>query len=168
MVSQERGIDRTSRPALLARWGQISEPLRCPGSAFRLLIAMSLVVPVSSSAMGGCQMVQPAGRPSAVDFVEALFRGADGELSLEDIRVVGGAAVVGSALASLHPEQAAVLLLVGHREGRSQLPPPDLRLRPGDVIAATSREQDLAPLEAVCAATALAGDAGVPHLSHRS
>lgn len=115
MVSQERATDRTSRPALLARWGQISEPLRCPGSAFRLLVAMSLVVPVSFSAMGGRQMVQPAGRPLSVHFVEALLRGADGELSLEDVRVVGGAAAVGSTLASLHREHAAVLLLVGHR-----------------------------------------------------
>lgn len=108
---------------------------------------------VSPYAMGGRQMAQLAVRPSAVDFVETLLRGADGELLLEDIRVADGAAVVACTVADLHRQYAAVMLLAVQRDGRSLLPPPpDLRLRRGDVIAAAGREHDLGPLEEACAA----------------
>ncbi len=91
-------------------------------------------------------------RPSAVDFVETLLRGVDGELLLEDIRVAAEAAVVDCTIAELRRDHGAVMLLAVQRDGRSLLPPPpDLRLRPGDVVIAVGREQDLSPLEEACA-----------------
>jgi len=107
---------------------------------------------VSPYAMGGRQMAQLAVRPSAVDFVETLLRGVDGELLLEDIRVATEAAVVDCTVAELRRDHGAVMLLAVQRDGRSLLPPsPDLRLRPGDVVIAVGREQDLSPLEEACA-----------------
>lgn len=107
---------------------------------------------VSPYAMGGRQMAQLAVRPSAVDFVETLMRGADGELLLEDIRVAADSVVVDCTVADLHRDHGAVMLLAVHRDGRSFLPPPpDLRLRPGAVVAVAGRERDLGPLEEACA-----------------
>lgn len=96
---------------------------------------------VSPYAMGGRQMAQLAVRPSAVDFVETLLRGTDGELLLEDIRVADGGVVAGISIASLQREHPKVMLMAVQRDRRSHLPPPpDLRLQPGDVIAAAGRE----------------------------
>ncbi len=110
---------------------------------------------VSPYAMGGRQMAQLAVRPSTVNFVETLLRGADGvadsELLLEDIRVAEGSAVVDHTVADLRSSHGSVMVLAVQRDGRSLLPPPvELRLRPGDVIAAIGREQDLGPLEQAC------------------
>jgi voltage-gated potassium channel len=110
---------------------------------------------VSPYAMGGRQMAQLAVRPSTVNFVETLLRGpageADGEL-LEDIRIAEGAAVVDRTVADLRGDHGGVMVLAVQRDSRSLLPPPvDLRLRPGDVVAAIGREQDLRPLEQACA-----------------
>lgn len=112
---------------------------------------------VSPYAMGGRQMAQLAVRPSTVNFVESLLRRADdnaeSELLLEDIRVAEGAAVVDRTVADLRTDHGGVMVLAVQRDGRSLLPPPvDLHLRPGDVVAAIGREQDLGPLEQACAA----------------
>ncbi|MBA2277552.1 MAG: potassium channel protein [Chloroflexia bacterium] len=116
---------------------------------------------VSPYAMGGRQMAQLAVRPSAVDFVETLLRGADGELLLEDIRVADGAAVVERTVGELRRTHADIMLLAVQRDGRSLLPPPaDLRLRPGDVLAAVGRERDLTPLERACASPAKVAGGG--------
>ncbi len=111
---------------------------------------------VSPYAMGGRQMAQLAVRPSTVNFVETLLRGADGaadsDLLLEDIRVAEGSAVVDRTISDLRANHGGVMVLAVQRDGRSLLPPPiDLHFRPGDLIAAIGREQDLRPLEQACA-----------------
>lgn len=111
---------------------------------------------VSPYAMGGRQMAQLAVRPSTVNFVETLLRGsgddAESEVLLEDIRVAEGAAVVDRTMSDLRADHGGVMVLAVQRDGRSLLPPPvDLRLRPGDVVAAIGREGDLRPLEHACA-----------------
>jgi voltage-gated potassium channel len=112
---------------------------------------------VSPYAMAGLQMARLALRPSTVDFVETLFRGAEGDLLVEDVRVEAGAPLVGVPLADARQRFAeGVTLLAVQREDRMLAPPPgDLVLQRGDVIAAVGREAPLRALEQACAGPAL-------------
>jgi len=107
---------------------------------------------VSPYAMAGTQMARLALRPSTVDFVETLMRGAEGDLLLEDVRVGRGSPVVGLNLEQTSQRFASgILLLAVQRDGTMHAPPPpDLTLHPGDVIAVVGSASQLRALELAC------------------
>ena len=107
---------------------------------------------VSPYAMAGQQMAMLAVRPSAVDFVETLLRGPDGELLLEDIQVAEGSQLVGTSIAEVRSRFASgATLLALRREGRMLAPPPvDVTVRAGDVIVVAGTDHQLRLVEQAC------------------
>ena len=107
---------------------------------------------VSPYEMAGQQMARLALRPSTVDFVETLLRGADGDLLLEDVRVGIAAPLVGTSLGDARRQFADdVMLLAVRRDGRMLAPPPsDLVLQAGDVMAVVGSAAHLRALEQAC------------------
>ena len=103
---------------------------------------------VSPYDMAGRQMARLALRPGTVDFIENLFKGATGDLVLEDIRVAAGSRLVGMTVAELRDQAPRALLLAVLRGGETMSPPPaGVRLAVNDEIAAVGEEANLRLLE---------------------
>jgi voltage-gated potassium channel len=107
---------------------------------------------VSPYAMAGQQMALLATRPSAVDFVETLLRGADADLLLEDVQVAAGAPLAGLGVAEVRSRFASgATLLALRRGGRMLAPPPvDAVLQPGDILVVAGTDRQLRAVEAAC------------------
>ncbi len=107
---------------------------------------------VSPYSMAGQQMALLAVRPSTVDFVETLLRGAGGDLLLEDVRIAPASPLVERSIGEARRRFAAgATLLAIQRDGQMLAPPPeDLTVRAGDVIAAVGTGSQLRTLEHAC------------------
>ena len=103
---------------------------------------------VSPYDMAGRQMARLALRPGTVDFIENLFKGAAGDLVLEDIRIEPGSPLVGMAVGELRERAPRAIFLAILRHGETIAPPsPDFRLAGGDELATVGAEADLHLLE---------------------
>ena len=104
---------------------------------------------VSPYTMAGQQMARLAVRPSTVDFVETLFRGGEGGLLFEDVRVAANAPIAGTPLAEARDRFAEGAILVAvQRAGKMLAPPPTgLVLQADDVIAVVGTSGQLRALE---------------------
>jgi voltage-gated potassium channel len=117
------------------------------GAAPKLIRAGAARV-VSPYDMAGRQMARLALRPGTVDFIENLFKGATGDLVLEDIRVESGSRLDGMTIAELRDQAPRALFLAVLRDGGTISPPPaDLRLAVNDELAAVGEEGNLRFLE---------------------
>jgi voltage-gated potassium channel len=107
---------------------------------------------VSPYTMAGQQMAMLAVRPTAVDFVDTLLRGAGGDLLLEDIVVAPGSPLVGTVVASLRRQlPGSAVLLALRRDNRVVSPlPDDLVVDSGDAVAIAGTAAQLRAVEAMC------------------
>jgi voltage-gated potassium channel len=107
---------------------------------------------VSPYTMAGQQMAMLAVRPTAVDFVETLLRGAGGDLLLEDLVVEPGSPLVGAAVADLRQRLFGTAGLVALKRNGRVLAPlrEDLVLCAGDILAVVGTDAQLRSVEALC------------------
>lgn len=106
---------------------------------------------VSPYSMAGRQMAQLAIRPSTVNFVETLLRGAHSEFLLEDIEIAPGAVLAGMTPEQLRLGFPGAVLLAVQRGGEALAPaPPDLQFRAGDIIAVAGGSTSLGKMAEAC------------------
>jgi voltage-gated potassium channel len=117
---------------------------------------------VSPYTMAGQQMARLAVRPSAVDFVETLLRGAGGDLLLEDIVVAPRSALVGASVAEARNRFLGTATLLAIRRGNRVLAPlpNDVVIGAGDALAVTGAEAQLRSVEALCTGASNNGGEG--------
>ena len=113
---------------------------------------------VSPYTMAGQQMAMLAVRPTAVDFVETLLRGASGDLLLEDIVVEPRSSLVGVLVADLRQRFFGKAGLVAlKRENHILAPLPDnLVVCARDILAVVGTDTQLRSVERLC----VGGNAG--------
>lgn len=107
---------------------------------------------VSPYTMAGRQMAMLAVRPTAVDFVETLLRGAGGDLLIEDIVVGADSPLVDTSVAEVRRRFLETATLLAIRRGSRVLAPlsDDLVIGAGDALAVTGTEVQLRSVEALC------------------
>jgi voltage-gated potassium channel len=115
---------------------------------------------VSPYTMAGRQMAMLAVRPTAVDFVETLLRGAGGDLLIEDIVVGADSPLVDTSVAEVRQRFLETATLLAIRRGSRVLAPlsDDLVIGAGDALAVTGTEVQLRSVEALCIGNAPNGD----------
>ena len=111
---------------------------------------------VSPYIMAGRQMAMLAVRPTAVDFVETLLRGAGGDLLLEDIVVAPDSPLVDASVAEVRSRFVGTAVLLAIRRGNRVLAPlsDDQVVGAGDALAVTGTEVQLRSVEALCIGSA--------------
>jgi voltage-gated potassium channel len=111
---------------------------------------------VSPYTMAGRQMAMLAVRPTAVDFVETLLRGAGDDLLLEDIVVAPNSSLVGGLVGEVRQRFLGTATLLAIKRGNRVLAPlaDDLVVGAGDALAVTGTETQLRSVEALCIGSA--------------
>jgi voltage-gated potassium channel len=123
-----------------------------PDAARKLQLAGATHV-VSPYTMAGQQMAMLAVRPTAVDFVETLLRGAGADLLLEDVLVAPDSPLVSATTAEVRRQFLGSTTLVAVKRGDRVLAPvPDaLVVAAGDTLAVTGTQAQLRSIDSVCA-----------------
>jgi voltage-gated potassium channel len=111
---------------------------------------------VSPYTMAGRQMAMLAVRPTAVDFVETLLRGAGDDLLLEDIVVAPNSSLVSGLVGEVRQRFLGTATLLAIKRGNRVLAPlaDDLVVGAGDALAVTGTETQLRSVEALCIGSA--------------
>jgi voltage-gated potassium channel len=101
---------------------------------------------VNPQSIGGARMAAFVLRPHVAEFLDVVMHEATLEFRLEEITVGSGSPVVEQTIrdAQLRDHTGALVLAVRHEDGSFHTnPPPDTRLRHGEVLIAIGTQQEL-------------------------